>query len=73
MHRRVFLKKPYPRMCWAGNLMARRASYMYGNLIDAGPKGKVDGGLGKTTSTGAPGIIEPENRYVIARKSSCLG
>ncbi|MGY0219412.1 alkyl/aryl-sulfatase [Endozoicomonadaceae bacterium StTr2] len=49
----------------AGNLMGRRASYMYGNLIEAGPKGKVDGGLGKTTSTGAPGIIEPEKQHIV--------
>lgn len=43
----------------AGNLMSRRASYMYGNLIPPGAKGAVDGGLGKTTSTGTPAIVEP--------------
>ena len=42
----------------AGNTMSRRAGYMYGNMIEAGPSGKVDGGLGKTTSTGKPGIVE---------------
>ncbi|KLV02149.1 alkyl sulfatase [Photobacterium aphoticum] len=42
----------------AGNTMSRRAGYMYGNMIEAGPNGKVDGGLGKTTSTGKPGIVE---------------
>lgn len=42
----------------AGNAMSRRASYMYGNMVEAGPTGKVDGGLGKTTSTGKPGIVE---------------
>ncbi|MGF1717021.1 MBL fold metallo-hydrolase [Photobacterium chitinilyticum] len=43
----------------AGNTMSRRASYMYGNLLDASSKGQVDGGLGKTTSSGAPGIVKP--------------
>ncbi|MGF1888582.1 MBL fold metallo-hydrolase [Photobacterium profundum] len=42
----------------AGNTMSRRASYMYGNLLQASEKGQVDGGLGKTTSTGAPGIVK---------------
>lgn len=43
----------------AGNLMSRRASFMYGNLAEPGPRGLVDAGLGKTTSTGVPGIVEP--------------
>ena len=42
----------------AGSIMSRRAGYMYGNMIQAGPAGKVDGGLGKTTSSGKPGIVE---------------
>ncbi|KLV03404.1 alkyl sulfatase [Photobacterium aquae] len=41
----------------AGTAMSRRASYMYGNLLEASSKGQVDGGLGKTTSSGAPGIV----------------
>lgn len=43
----------------AGNLMSRRAGFMYGNMTAASPTGKVDGGLGKTTSTGTLGIVEP--------------
>lgn len=43
----------------AGTAMSRRASYMYGNLLDANEKGMVDGGLGKTTSSGAVGIVKP--------------
>jgi alkyl sulfatase BDS1-like metallo-beta-lactamase superfamily hydrolase len=43
----------------AGNVMGRRASYMYGNLLPKGPSGQIDGGLGKTTSTGTPGLIVP--------------
>ena len=43
----------------AGNTMSRRASYMYGNLLEASSQGQVDGGLGKTTSSGSPGIVKP--------------
>jgi alkyl sulfatase BDS1-like metallo-beta-lactamase superfamily hydrolase len=43
----------------AGNAMSRRASYMYGNLIDKNATGQVDGGLGKTTSSGTVGFVVP--------------
>ena len=43
----------------AGNAMSRRASYMYGNLLPRDEKGGVDGGLGKTTSSGTIGLIQP--------------
>ncbi len=43
----------------AGNAMGRRASYMYGNLLPRGATGAVGGGLGKTTSSGTAGILEP--------------
>jgi alkyl sulfatase BDS1-like metallo-beta-lactamase superfamily hydrolase len=43
----------------AGNAMSRRASYMYGNLVGKSATGQVDGGLGKTTSTGTIGLAVP--------------
>ena len=43
----------------AGTAMSRRASYMYGNLLLPSPTGQVGAGLGKTTSTGSFGLIEP--------------
>jgi alkyl sulfatase BDS1-like metallo-beta-lactamase superfamily hydrolase len=43
----------------AGNAMSRRASYMYGNLLPAAPTGQVGAGLGKTTSTGTFGLLQP--------------
>jgi len=43
----------------AGNVMSRRASYMYGNLLPKGVKGQVGAGLGQTTSTGLVTLIEP--------------
>ena len=43
----------------AGNAMSRRASYMYGNLLPPSPTGQIGAGLGKTTSTGTFGLLEP--------------
>ncbi|MFC4125321.1 alkyl/aryl-sulfatase [Nocardia rhizosphaerae] len=44
---------------YAGTAMARRAAYMYGAALPAGPLGAVGAGLGPTTSTGTPTLILP--------------
>src|SRR6056297_321298 len=43
----------------AGNAMSRRASYVYGNLLPTSSTGQVGAGLGKTTSTGSFGLLQP--------------
>jgi alkyl sulfatase BDS1-like metallo-beta-lactamase superfamily hydrolase len=43
----------------AGNAMARRATYMFGTILPKGPKGQVDAGVGKTTSSGTVSFIPP--------------
>lgn len=43
----------------AGNVMTRRAAYMFGRLLPAGKRGRVDAGLGKTTSLGRVSIATP--------------
>jgi alkyl sulfatase BDS1-like metallo-beta-lactamase superfamily hydrolase len=43
----------------AGTAMSRRAGYMYGSLLPPGPTGVVGSGLGKTTSSGTLGLLEP--------------
>ena len=43
----------------AGNAMSRRASYMFGSLLPADAKGRVDAGLGKGTSSGSITLIAP--------------
>lgn len=48
-----------------GNVMSRRASYMYGNLLPRDPKGQIGAGLGQTTSTGQATLIAPTD-YVTA-------
>ncbi len=45
----------------AGNVMSRRASYMYGNLLKPDAKGQVGAGLGTTTSAGTVTLIAPTN------------
>lgn len=45
----------------AGNVMSRRASYMYGNLLKGDAKGQVGAGLGTTTSAGTVTLIAPTN------------
>ena len=42
----------------AGNAMARRASYMFGNLLPKNGTGMIGSGLGQTTSVGLPGILK---------------
>jgi alkyl sulfatase BDS1-like metallo-beta-lactamase superfamily hydrolase len=44
---------------YAGTAMTRRASYMYGVLLDRGPRGQVGCGLGQNTSTGEIAVIVP--------------
>lgn len=43
----------------AGNVMPRRASYMFGSLLPRNARGLVDAGLGKATSSGSITLIEP--------------
>ena len=43
----------------AGNVMTRRASYQFGNVVKPGIYGQVGAGLGKTTSSGTVGLIPP--------------
>ena len=54
-----FLEAAISENVLAGNVMSRRASYMYGNLLPADPKGQVGAGLGMTNSSGTVTLIPP--------------
>lgn len=54
-----FLYEAVAENVFAGNAMARRALFMYGALLPAGPRGTVDAGLGKTNSIGQLSLIAP--------------
>lgn len=54
-----FLEAAVAENVMAGNAMSRRASYMYGNLLQPDAKGQVGAGLGTTTSAGTVTLIAP--------------
>ncbi|GAA4472369.1 alkyl sulfatase dimerization domain-containing protein [Rhodococcus olei] len=54
-----FVEHAVSENVYAGTAMARRAAYMYGAALPRGPLGAVGAGLGPTTSTGTPTLINP--------------
>ena len=48
----------------AGNVMGRRAVYMYGSLLPRNPKGGVGSGLGMTVSSGLAGLLPPSQEII---------
>lgn len=54
-----FLEAAIAENVLAGNVMSRRSTYMYGNLLPADPRGQVGAGLGVTTSSGSIGLVPP--------------
>jgi alkyl sulfatase BDS1-like metallo-beta-lactamase superfamily hydrolase len=54
-----FIEHAVQENVYAGTAMARRATYMYGTLVDCGPQGQVGCGLGQRTSTGEVAVIAP--------------
>ncbi|SNY62475.1 alkyl/aryl-sulfatase [Enterobacter sp. CC120223-11] len=56
-----FMEAAVAENIMAGNVMSRRASYMYGNLLKPSTTGQVGAGLGTTTSAGTVTLIAPTN------------
>ncbi len=56
---RGFMENAIAENVYAGNAMARRASYQYGRVLPVGPFGQVDSAIGKATASGALGLIAP--------------
>ncbi|MDJ0952442.1 MAG: alkyl sulfatase dimerization domain-containing protein [Acidimicrobiia bacterium] len=54
-----FLEESVSENVLLGNVMSRRASYMYGNLIGWDERGGVGAGLGQLTSTGTVTLVPP--------------
>lgn len=54
-----FLEHAVSENVYAGTAMNRRATYMYGAILDRGPTGQVSTGLGIATSAGSVGLIPP--------------
>jgi alkyl sulfatase BDS1-like metallo-beta-lactamase superfamily hydrolase len=54
-----FLEHAVSENVYAGTAMNRRATYMYGAILDRSPTGQVSTGLGIATSAGSVGLIPP--------------
>ncbi len=54
-----FLEHAVSENVLAGGAMARRAGYMFAPGLERGPRGQVDAGIGKTTSSGSITLIPP--------------
>ena len=54
-----FLEATSKENVYAGNVMGRRANYMYGTLIPPGPRQGVGSGLGMTISNGTKSLLAP--------------
>lgn len=56
-----FVKEALSENVLAGNVMNRRATYMYGNLLKPSPTAFVSTGLGAALSMGSTGFIPPND------------
>jgi alkyl sulfatase BDS1-like metallo-beta-lactamase superfamily hydrolase len=54
-----FLEAAVSENVLLGNAMGRRATYMYGSLLQRDPRGHIDAGLGKTVSMGSVSLVPP--------------
>lgn len=54
-----FLVEAVSENVLAGTTMSRRASYMFGFLLERGPRGHVDSGLGKASTPGTFTLTRP--------------
>ncbi len=56
-----FVQEALAENVLAGNVMGRRATYMYGNLLKPSPTGFVTTGLGAALSMGSTGFVVPND------------
>ncbi|MCB1644290.1 MAG: MBL fold metallo-hydrolase [Pseudomonadales bacterium] len=56
-----FVKEAISENVLAGNVMNRRATYMYGNLLESSPTGYLTTGLGAAVPMGSTGMVIPND------------
>lgn len=61
-----FMREAIRENIYAGNAMARRASYMYGSFLPIGQKGRVDEGLGKALPQALKLSLLPPTREILS-------
>lgn len=54
-----FVQAAISENLFAGNVMTRRKSYTYADIVPASPYGHVDMAIGKAVASGEPGILPP--------------
>ncbi|MEQ1955147.1 alkyl/aryl-sulfatase [Mesorhizobium sp. CN2-181] len=54
-----FMNEAIAENLYAGNVMTRRKTYTYGDLIPTNPYGQVDASIGKSAASGDVGILPP--------------
>ncbi len=54
-----FMEEAVSENVWVGNALSRRVQYAYATMLAKNEKGQVDAGLGKTTSFGTVGLVQP--------------
>ncbi|KQU90410.1 hypothetical protein ASD00_03270 [Ensifer sp. Root31] len=54
-----FMNEAIAENLYAGNVMTRRKSYTYGDLMPSSPFGQVDASIGKAVANGEVGILPP--------------
>jgi len=59
---RGFLEHAVNENVYAGTAMARRSSYMFGSILPAGERGRVDCGIGTAASAGTVTLIPPTHQ-----------
>jgi alkyl sulfatase BDS1-like metallo-beta-lactamase superfamily hydrolase len=59
-----FVKESLSETVMAGNVMHRRATYMYGNLLPHSPRGFITDSLGANLSIGTTGFIPPNDTVI---------
>ncbi|MFT6752472.1 MAG: alkyl sulfatase BDS1-like metallo-beta-lactamase superfamily hydrolase, partial [Candidatus Azotimanducaceae bacterium] len=67
-----FVKESLSENVLAGNVMNRRATYMYGNLLKPSPTGFVTTGLGASLSMGSTGFVIPNDYITETGETRCI-
>src|SRR6202049_235759 len=57
----LFMEHAVSENIIAGPAMLRRAQYQFGPLLAKGPRGQVDGGLGKSMAAGSVALLRPSD------------
>lgn len=67
-----FVQESLSENVLAGNVMGRRATYMYGNLLSPGETGFVSCGLGAMLALGSTGFLPPSDSICDTGETRCI-